>query len=1177
MASTVTPPPQDVSLDDKYVAEEGSVFMTGVQALVRVILDQLRLDERAGLNTAAFVSGYQGSPLGTFDQEMARQLKLPAAERVKHVPGLNEELAATSVYGTQLVHTLPGPRRDGVLGVWYGKGPGIDRAADAIRHGNFVGTTRTGGVLALVGDDPSCKSSSIPSASEGIMQTLYMPTLYPGNVQETLEFGLHAIACSRVSGAWTGMKMVTNVADGVGTARVTSDGFAPVLPELDWDGRPFRHEPSGHLLAPHSVEVLERSLLEVRLPLAKLYARANGLNQISLPTREAWLGVVAAGKAYRDLRGAFDDLGLTDADLERAGVRLLKVGMLFPLDEEIVRDFADGLEEILVLEDKGPLLERAVRDALYGTSQPPLVIGKLDEEGRRILPSHSELDSDIVARALARRLSRRVDLPALAERLQVIDAVSSAPTPELPLTARSPFFCSGCPHNRSTKVPDGTQVGVGIGCHSMVLLASGKGEMTTMTQMGSEGAQWIGMESFTDTEHFVQNIGDGTFHHSGSLSFRAAVAARTNITFKLLYNHHVSMTGGQDVQGIMTVPEITRMLEAEGVKRIVVTTDEPSKYRGVGLADIAEVRDRSLLMETQDELAGVEGVTVLIHDQECAAEQRRARKRGKQVEPATRVHINERVCEGCGDCGEKSDCLSVRPVQTPHGRKTQIDQASCNKDYSCLEGDCPSFLTVIPAEKAKHEVPLPPADLPEPAVRSLERDFTVRIPGIGGTGVVTLSQVLGMAAMLEGRHVWSLDQTGLSQKGGPVISDVRISASEIEGSNKATAATADVLLGLDILGAAGKNNLATADPERTVAVVSTSEVATGKMVTDKGTAFPQHSTLVKAIEARTRAGENFYLDAQRMSEVIFDDTMPTNTIVLGAALQLGVLPVSAANLEQAFRINGTGVEKNLAALAWGRAAVARPEVVEALLRPAVVPNSGPDPRAVQLAAGLHGSLGELVADRASDLIGYQSLAYAKRYAAAVREVHAAEAERVPGHTTVTEAFARHLYKLMAYKDEYEVARLHLDAAEQARVDQAFGKDAKVYWNLHPPMLRALGMKRKIKLGPWFEPAFKSLQGMKRVRGTKLDPFGHAEVRKVERALIDEYREAMRTALAELTPETHATVAAIAGLPDMVRGYEDIKLANVELYRARLAELLAALKDPAGAQPDASFSLPMAAG
>jgi indolepyruvate ferredoxin oxidoreductase len=1105
------------------------------------------------------ISGYQGSPLGGLDLEIQRNRKLIDEHHVHHVPGLNEELGATSAWGSQLAANLPGARYDGVLAMWYGKAPGLDRAADSLRHGNFVGVSRTGGALAIVGDDPSCKSSTVPSASESLLASFHMPVFFPGNVQEVLDLGLHAFACSRASGLWSGFKIITNVADAIGTAEVAPDRVAPVLPDLGYE-----HRPHGNLLAPASLE-MERTLLGVRTDLALAYARENGVNRIEGGS-DAWLGIVAPGKAYYDLRHALRSLGLEDeAALDRAGVRILKLGMIWPLEPEIAREFARGLEEILVAEEKGPFVESQLKEALYGTASAPRIVGKRDERGERLLPVELDLDADLIARAVAARLGARVQLDSVQARLRKLDEIEGRPA-ALPMAQRTPFFCSGCPHNSSIKAPDGTLVGGGIGCHTMVLLnPEGKGDITGITQMGGEGAQWIGMAPFTEDRHLVQNLGDGTFHHSGSLAVRAAIAAGVNITYKLLYNEHVAMTGGQAIEGQLSVPDLTRWLELEGVRRIIVTAEDTSRYKGVKLADIAELRERSELLASQRELAEVEGVTVLIHDQECAAELRRKRKRGKAPEPSERIWINERVCEGCGDCGQKSSCLSVIPVETDFGRKTQIHQASCNKDYSCLEGDCPSFLTVVPGERAKRALPTLDVEMPEPERLAPAGDFAVRMMGIGGTGVVTVNQVLGMAALIDGLHVSGLDQTGLSQKGGPVISDLRISSERLASASKMPAGSIDLYLGFDLLGAASEQNLVTADAERTVAVVSTHAVPTGRMVVDVNERFPELSAQLDRIDATTRREHNLYLDAQMLSERLFGDHMMSNTLALGAAYQRGTLPVSAEALEEAIRLNGAAVDKNLAAFAWGRAVVAAPDAVERATRPPeeVVPVRDPSPserELVDLAVdGDQGELRRLAEVRVPELVAYQDEAYARRWAEVVRRAHVAEQERAPGHSRVAETVARQLFKLMAYKDEYEVARLHLDAVEQAKLRAEFGEDVKVAFNLHPPLLRAMGLKRKLKLGGWFVPAFRSLRRMRHLRGTRLDPFGRAEVRRVERELVGEYEALVDEALTLLTPDTHDTAVELLELPDLIRGYEDIKLRNIALYRKRAEAILGPLR------------------
>lgn len=1172
----------DVALTDKYLLEQGTVFLSGTQALVRILLDQVRADRRRGLKTATFVSGYQGSPLGTVDKEIMGLREIAPQHDLHFTAGLNEELAATAVYGSQMAPSLPGARVDGVTGVWYGKNPGLDRAMDALRHANFAGTHPRGGALALVGDDPSCKSSTLPSAGEATLAALHMPTFFPGTLQEVLDFGAHAIACSRASGLWSALKIVTNIADAAGTVSVWPERVGPVIPSVEYEGRPYVHTPNGNLLAPASME-LERTLFGPRMEIARQYAALNQLNPQTVPTRDAWLGVVAAGKVYYELVQALHDLGLDQRALERAGVRLMKVGMLYPHDREAFRAFARGLNEVLVVEEKLPFLETALRDALYGTPDAPRIVGKRDEHDAPLLSPESDLDADAIAVALASRLRAgdRGAPESVGARVALIEARRATIARTPPTLARTPMFCSGCPHNTSTANPDDTLLGAGIGCHTMILLSpEGKGTITGITQMGGEGAQFVGMQDFTDDRHFVQNVGDGTFHHSASLAIRFAVASRANITYKLLYNRTVAMTGGQDVVGGMTVPQLTRWLALEGVGKVVITTEDPKRYKKAGLDPIAEVRHRDALPEAQAELARTPGVTVLLHDQHCAAELRRARKRGKAPEPAQRVEIDERVCEGCGDCGTKSNCMSVLPVETEFGRKTQIHQSSCNKDYSCLKGDCPSFLTIVPGEQAgakakatPSDFASPPSDLPEPRLVVGRDDFLMRMPGVGGTGVVTVSQILQMAAMLDGKHSYGLDQTGLAQKGGPVVSDVRIARDPIEGSNKSSAGAADLLLGFDVLGAANPRNLLVADPARTVAVVNTHATPTAAMVTDTGVRFPARDRNIKAIEAATRAGEDVFFDAEALSIALFGDHMPTNTLLIGAAYQAGCLPLSADALEQAIRLNGAAVEKNLAAFAWGRAVVAAPEAVAAATAPAaqrdaehVAPLSD-DARAIVEATRAAGELRRLLEVRVPELIAYDSVALAREYAQDVMRVAAVEAAKgAPGETAVAEAYARGLHKLLAYKDEYEVARLHLmGLADTARED-------KVSVMLHPPLLRAMGLDHKVKIRRGVAvPMFKALRAAKGLRGTRMDPFGRAHVRRIERALPGEYQALVERALERLTPVTHATVAQIADLPDLVRGYEDVKLRNVEAFRQRAAQLEDELAR--GAQ-SGGFSLPV---
>ncbi|MEV6871777.1 indolepyruvate ferredoxin oxidoreductase family protein [Amycolatopsis sp. NPDC051128] len=1129
---------QTFTLEDRYLREAGTVHLTGLQALVRLLFDRVRHDRAGGGDPAVFVSGYEGSPLAGYDLELGRRAKLLEKHDVVHRPGLNEELAATSVMGSQLVAGAGGRR--GVTGFWYGKAPGLDRASDALRHANLAGTDPRGGAVALVGDDPNAKSSTVPCASELALADLAIPILYPADPQDVLDLGMHAVELSRASGLWSSLKIVTNVADASGTATVSPQWTAPAIE------RAYRHTPTSRLLGTSLAE-LERSLFTVRLPLVLEYLRASGVNRITARGPADRIGIVSAGKSYLDLQQALHALGLDAESLSRHGIRVLKLGAIHPLEPSIVREFADGLDEIVVVEEKRSFVETALKEVLYGVAGAPAVTGKKDRDGRTLFTELGELDPDGIATGLARRLP---------EGIPSVEAWRGRRRRErvpVPLLARTPYFCSGCPHNSSTKVPEGTLVGGGIGCHTMALFMEPDqvGTVLGVTQMGGEGTQWIGMAPFVEAGHFVQNIGDGTFTHSGSLAVRAAVAAGVNITYKLLYNSAVAMTGGQDAVGGLPVEKVAELLLVEGAKRVVITSDAPAKLRRRKLPAGVAVRDRTELLRTQEELAAVKGVTVLIHEQECAAEKRRKRRRGKQAAPATRVVINERVCEGCGDCGTKSNCLSVQPVATEFGRKTAIHQSSCNVDYSCLAGDCPSFVTVVPTgRKRRRRLGELAADaVPAPRWET-SKDFTVRITGIGGTGVVTVTQILATAAVLDGRHVRTLDQTGLAQKGGAVVSDLKVTAEPVEQAPKLAAGECDLYLACDALVGADAVNLGVTDPARTTAVVSTTEVPTGRMVVDTTVSFPDPGSVLAPID--TAAARTVSLDARGLAETLFDDDQFANVLQLGAAHQTGAIPLPASVIERAIELNGTAVAANLQAFRRGRQLVADPDALSASSAPA--PATAARPAAPAVRALVHAEpgseLARLLDIRIPDLVAYQDEAYARAYAGFVEQVRVLE----DGPTEVTEAVAKHLYKLMAYKDEYEVARLSLDPAFTAGLEDQFGAGTRYAYRLHPPVLRALGMRRKISLGPWIRPVFRLLHALRRVRGTRFDPFGRAEVRRVERALVEDYRGTILRAF-RASEVDRDRVLALAELPDLVRGYEDVKLANVARYREKQAELL----------------------
>jgi indolepyruvate ferredoxin oxidoreductase len=1147
----------DFTLDAKYRQQQGVVFLSGIQALVRLPLDQHRADERRGLRTATLISGYPGSPLGGLDLTLKRNGDLLREHEVVFIPGVNEDLGATAIFGSQMANLFPKPKFDGVVGIWFGKGPGVDRTGDVFKHANFAGVGRHGGVLALGGDDPLSKSSTLPTHTEVSFYDAHFPILFPGNVQEILDLGRIGFELSRYSGLWVAFKVVTNVADEISTAEVGPDRVTIVDPGFVWEGAPWQARQNMMALPPYSLET-EREIFYGRLEAARAFSAANRINRITVDTPDAWLGIAAPGKTYYDLREALQELGLDDAALRHHGIRLLHVRMLYPLEAGTMREFARGLQELLVVEEKRGFLELLMRDALYNLTERPMIVGKRDLEGRPLVPADGELDADRIAQIVAARIEGRVQLPSVTSRVALLEALRERPQ-SLTL-ARTPYFCSGCPHNRSTVVPEGSLAGGGIGCHGMALLMNR--DTIGITHMGGEGAQWVGMAPFTEMPHLFQNLGDGTCFHSGSQAIRQAISAGTNITYKILYNSAVAMTGGQEAAGAMPVPALTRLLEAEGIKRTIVVTDEPDKYpRDTRWAPGVEVWHRDRLDEAQRVLRDTPGATVLLYDQRCAAEKRRLRKRKKLPDPALRVFINEAVCEGCGDCGVKSNCLSVQPVDTEFGRKTQIHQSSCNKDYSCLDGDCPSFLTVIPrGERRRKERSAFGVDreLPEPALR-VPAEASVYMMGIGGTGVVTVNQVLGTAALLDGKHVRGLDQTGLSQKGGPVVSHLKILTGGSEISNKVAAGGADCYLGFDLLVAVSPTNLDHARSDKTIAVVSTSQVPTGAMVTQPDVHFPELAALTASLSRVTRKDENVYLDALGLAETLFDDHMAANLIVLGAAYQAGAVPVSARAIEEAIALNGVSVKMNTQAFRAGRLAVADPSWMAGLHKHRVgaaeaAPALTAEAQALVDSVVAGDELRRLLEIRVPELIAYQDAAYARQYIEFVGKVAAAERTAQPGEGALAEGVARHLFKLMAYKDEYEVARLHLANDLAAQLAEEYPDGIEVKYALHPPFLRAMGMKKKIKLGRWFDVAFRLLVTLRGLRGTAFDPFGRAEVRRVERELIGEYRALVDKALVGLSADSHARAVKLANLPDVIRGYEDIKLRNVQKFRDEVRAL-----------------------
>ncbi|MFI6568755.1 indolepyruvate ferredoxin oxidoreductase family protein [Nocardia fluminea] len=1139
-------PAAPYDLADRYRSGAGPVLLTGVQAIARLLVEQHVRDLRAGRRVATFVSGYQGSPLGGVDKMLLGMPDVLTEHDITFVPGFNEELAATSVWGSQADLPAGRPTHDGVVGVWYGKGPGVDRATDAIRHANMYGVNPRGGVLLLVGDDPASKSSTVPAVSERSLAALGVPVLFPRNAEEILTLGMQGIALSRASGCVVALKIVADVADGAWTVDADVSDLALTVPEVQWEGRPFvyRQRP---MAAPTDSVLAEADLYGPRWATVRAYGAANALDVVEVDPAEAKVGIAATGTTFDAVRQALLDLGVDDATLHRAGIRLLRIGMPYPLGTAALTEFARGLEQLIVVEDKTAFIETQVREILYGTPDAPQVLGKQDERGARLMPVDGELTAGRLLAPLRRVLRGHVELKRAAPPALPLEVLSAK---------RTPYFCSGCPHNRSTALPEGSIGGGGIGCHTLVTM-SGRTDsaVTGLTQMGGEGSQWIGQAPFTDVGHLFQNIGDGTFFHSGQLAIQACVAAGVNITYKLLWNEVVAMTGAQDVEGGLTVAQLTHKLTTEGVRKIVICADEPKRHRKRALAKGTVLLHRDQLDEAQKMLREIEGVTVLIYDQHCAADARRQRKRGTLPVRNTRVVINEAVCEGCGDCGTKSNCLSVQPVETEFGRKTRIDQTSCNTDYSCLDGDCPSFVTVevVPDEqKSRPRKTIEPPAVPDPGVDAPQRTQNVLIAGIGGTGIVTVNQVLATAALRAGYQVESLDQIGLSQKAGPVLSHLRFSATELEPANRLTPGSADCLLAVDLLTATDPRYLQYGDAASTVAVASTSQTPTGDMVFDKSVSYPATETLLDRLATVTNSISHF--DALAATLTLFGNTAAANFLVVGAAVQNGGLRLPVAAIEEAIGINGVAVNATIAAFRWGRVAVADPAAFAAAVdagRPRRTPPVAP----AELLAhtGFDGEVRRLVELRAGQLIGYQNAKVAHRYIETVESVWAAE-RSVTERTEFSEAVARGLFKFTAYKDEYEVARLLVDPDFLADVRAQVPGGEKLTYKLHPPMLRAMGRDKKIGIGPKSHVALKVLAKGKFLRGTVLDPFGYAHVRKVERELLAHYTDMVRRLADGLSTDNYDTAVAAAALPDVVRGYEDIKLANVELYRAGLREL-----------------------
>ena len=1139
-----------VSLEDKYALEQGRVYLTGTQALVRLPMMQRQRDLAAGLNTGCFISGYRGSPLGGFDQNLWNARKFLEKNHIQFQPGVNEELGATAVWGSQQVGMFKGAKYDGVFAMWYGKGPGVDRSGDVFKHANAAGTSKHGGVLVLTGDDHNCKSSTFPHQSEHAYMHAMIPVLNPSGVQEILDYGLIGWQMSRYSGCWIAMKTIAETVDTSASVYIDPHRVSPVIPT------DFELPPGGlNIRWPDPPLEQEYRLMKHKLYAALAFARANKLDRVVMESPRPRFGIVTTGKSYLDVRQAFDELGITEEMAADWGITVYKVGMPWPLERDGVRHFAEGLEEIVVVEEKRAVIENQLKEQLYNWNPDvrPKVVGKFDEQGEWILPSAGELTPAQIAVVIGRRLQRFIDNENLVRRIAFLDAQEKQKA-HVARVVRKPTFCSGCPHNTSTVVPEGSRALGGIGCHYMATWLDRSTD--TFTQMGGEGVPWVGQAAFTEEKHIFANLGDGTYFHSGILAIRQAIAAKVNITYKILFNDAVAMTGGQPFDGTLTVQSIANVLRAEGVQRITVVSDEPEKYGiGNGLPQYANVEHRDDLDRVQKEMREVPGVSVLIYDQTCATEKRRRRKRGKMVDPAKRVVINELVCEGCGDCSAKSSCVSVIPQETEFGRKRQIDQSSCNKDYSCTKGFCPSFVTV---EGGSLRKPKPAAAksadataLPAPVLPSYDKTWGLYVTGVGGTGVVTIGGVLGMAAHLEGKGVGIIDMAGLAQKGGAVYSHIRIANNpEDIHAIRLAAGGADLVLGGDIVVAGNKKVLAAVKHGATRMIINTAEFLPGDFARNADFSLPTER-LKRAIVAAAGSDGVSFIDATRLATALLGNSIAGNIFMVGYAWQKGTIPLAAASIEKAIEMNGQAVAMNQAAFRWGR---------RAALDFAVVEKQMPTPASTDENRRLSQALDEMIERRVAFLTDYQNAAYARRYRDLVARARAAESEKAKGRTGFAEAVARNLFKLMSYKDEYEVARLFTDGTFQKQIDSTFEPGMMRFeFHLAPPLLarvdQTTGEARKMSFGPWLMRAFGLLKHFKVLRGTPFDPFGYTAERRTERQLVADYEALLGEIFAKLNSDNHPLAVGLAVIPEKIRGFGHVKARHLKTAKADEAALL----------------------
>jgi indolepyruvate ferredoxin oxidoreductase len=1138
-----------VTLADKYDLTQDRIFVTGYQALVRMCLVQKERDRRTGLNTAGYITGYRGSPLGGLDYQFQRAESVLKPNDIVFQPGLNEDLAATALWGSQQAELRGEGKFDGVFGIWYGKGPGVDRSGDVFRHANFAGTSKHGGVLALMGDDHTAESSTTAHQSEFNFVDVMIPILNPAGVQEIIDYGLYGWAMSRFCGTWVGLKCMHETIESTAVIEGHPERLDIITP-TDF----VMPEGGLNIRLRDTILGMEARLHDYKRDAMLAFVRANKLNRvITSGGRTPKIGVITVGKSYLDVRQALDELGLDEVKCNDYGLRVHKIACPWPISRRELQEFAHGLDLIIVVEEKRSLIEVQVREELYGTANQPNCIGKKDEQGNWLFPVKAALDPNDVAICIGERLLKYVRSEDLAGRVARLKDAQLALAQAQDVAIRQPYFCSGCPHNTSTVVPEGMRAYAGIGCHFMAQWM----DRNTLgfTQMGGEGANWIGEAPFSKRAHVFQNLGDGTYNHSGYLAIRAAIAAGVNITYKILYNDAVAMTGGQKNDGGLTVDQIARQVTAEGAKRVVLVTNERWRYTSKTLwpAGMA-MHEREDLDAVQRELAEVPGCTVLIYDQTCAAEKRRRRKRGQYPDPDKRVIINELVCEGCGDCGVQSNCVSVQPLETEFGRKRTIDQSNCNKDFSCVKGFCPSFVTIEGATLKKPQAVAPVADLPlppDPVLPPLGQTYGIVVTGVGGTGIVTVGAILGMAAHLEGKGVGVLDMAGLAQKGGAVQSHIRLAHKPDDiHAIRVAARDADLVIGGDIVVAGNKKVLAAATAGRTTMVINTAEVLPGDFTRNAEFVLPTER-LKHAITNAAGRERTHFIDASRIATALLGQSIGANMFLVGYAYQLGALPLSAVAIERALELNGEAVAMNVAAFRWGRRAAADLKAVEANV---------PRLDAIDPARRLSQSFEEVVERRVAFLADYQDAAYAARYRAVVERAKVIETAKAPGKSGLGDAVARYLFKLMAYKDEYEVARLYADPSFERQVRNDIGGEHLRYRvHLAPPLLarrdRVTGVPRKMTFGPWIFPVFRLLAKFKVLRGTAFDPFGHTAERKIERSLVREYETLLEEIFAKLTPENYHLAVGLAAIPDKIRGFGHVKLRHLKTAKADESALL----------------------